>query len=279
MTRFSSKKAFTLIELLVVIAIIAILAAILFPVFAQAKVAAQKTTDLSNQRQLATAVLIYNGDNNDFFPRGTYYLPNPNGGDDIRVTWRESVYPYVRSGNTGVDFLVAQEGLFRAVGSPSNSFGSYGAHGNLMPFSDLPAADALPSRSQSQIGNVSGKFMITQQGINPDWGPGGSAADEMFDIWWFWGGENWPPQFEGPNSGAFVHEGDVPLTVSFGAMMPRYRFDGTNAAFADGSARFIRQGSFNWCRFARIPELGIQANGEDISWMGLPGEPCAQWPD
>jgi len=46
-------RAFTLIELLVVIAIIAILAAILFPVFAQAKAAAKKSSDLSNHKQLA----------------------------------------------------------------------------------------------------------------------------------------------------------------------------------------------------------------------------------
>jgi prepilin-type N-terminal cleavage/methylation domain-containing protein len=50
------KRAFTLIELLVVIAIIAILAAILFPVFAQAKEAAKRTQCLSNTKQTATAV-------------------------------------------------------------------------------------------------------------------------------------------------------------------------------------------------------------------------------
>ena len=59
------KKAFTLIELLVVIAIIAILAAILFPVFAQAKVAAKKTVDLSNLKQIGTAMQIYAGDADD----------------------------------------------------------------------------------------------------------------------------------------------------------------------------------------------------------------------
>jgi len=55
-------RGFTLIELLVVIAIIAILAAILFPVFAQAKAAAKKTADLSNLKQLGTATKIYLND-------------------------------------------------------------------------------------------------------------------------------------------------------------------------------------------------------------------------
>jgi len=62
------KSAFTLIELLVVIAIIAILAAILFPVFAQAKAAAKKTADLSNVKQNVTCTFIYTTDSDDMYP-------------------------------------------------------------------------------------------------------------------------------------------------------------------------------------------------------------------
>lgn len=63
------KKAFTLIELLVVIAIIAILAAILFPVFAQAKSAAKKTSALSNQKQIGLGIILYAADYDDIYPR------------------------------------------------------------------------------------------------------------------------------------------------------------------------------------------------------------------
>lgn len=70
----SYKRGFTLIELLVVIAIIAILAAILFPVFAQAKEAAKKTQTISNAKQTGVAVVMYAGDNDDLLPCGL--VPN-----------------------------------------------------------------------------------------------------------------------------------------------------------------------------------------------------------
>ena len=65
---FQKKHGFTLIELLVVIAIIAILAAILFPVFAKAREKARQTTCTNNQKQIATAATMYAQDNNETFP-------------------------------------------------------------------------------------------------------------------------------------------------------------------------------------------------------------------
>ena len=65
------KRGFTLIELLVVIAIIAILAAILFPVFAQAREKARQTSCLSNEKQLAGATIMYGQDYDERFPMGT----------------------------------------------------------------------------------------------------------------------------------------------------------------------------------------------------------------
>ncbi len=71
--RMRHSKAFTLIELLVVIAIIAILAAILFPVFAQAKAAAKKTAAVSNLKQNSLAVVMYTDDNDDTYPQSAYF--------------------------------------------------------------------------------------------------------------------------------------------------------------------------------------------------------------
>ncbi len=88
--QFFRRSGFTLIELLVVIAIIAILAAILFPVFAQAKEAAKKSSCLSNLRQLGTAFLIYRGDSDDLWPDRRDLKTSLPGGWKPWTTWPTS---------------------------------------------------------------------------------------------------------------------------------------------------------------------------------------------
>lgn len=119
------KKAFTLIELLVVIAIIAILAAILFPVFAQAKTAAKRTQTLSNIKNVGTAIQLYMADYDDILPRQDTcdefllnsslrgVVPFPAGGNGPGCTssagangflyrknhfsWQNWIYPYTKN--------------------------------------------------------------------------------------------------------------------------------------------------------------------------------------
>ena len=112
------KKGFTLIELLVVIAIIAILAAILFPVFAQAREKARATSCLSNCKQIGTALQLYVDDYDETVPCYAYNIARKDitGGNEkvadgfylqtsgtttvggyLPWTWIDSIYPYVKN--------------------------------------------------------------------------------------------------------------------------------------------------------------------------------------
>jgi prepilin-type N-terminal cleavage/methylation domain-containing protein/prepilin-type processing-associated H-X9-DG protein len=93
----ATPQGFTLIELLVVIAIIAVLAAILFPVFAQAKLAAKKTADLSNMKQTSTALLIYLGDSDDIFPLASFDSIPFNQATSYRWSSTLCVGPYAKN--------------------------------------------------------------------------------------------------------------------------------------------------------------------------------------
>src|SRR5881409_3101329 len=89
-----ASRAFTLIELLVVIAIIAILAAILFPVFAQAREKARQTTCMSNCKQLGNALEMYIQDYEESLPR--VWTAGPPARD-----WATDLLPYIRTGSLG----------------------------------------------------------------------------------------------------------------------------------------------------------------------------------
>jgi prepilin-type N-terminal cleavage/methylation domain-containing protein/prepilin-type processing-associated H-X9-DG protein len=107
----TQRQGFTLIELLVVIAIIAILAAILFPVFAQARSKARAASCLSNVKQLTLGMIMYAQDYDEVFPQwhwdcsfnapsctaGGGFLPIANNGVSL---WWNAIYPYVK--NAGV---------------------------------------------------------------------------------------------------------------------------------------------------------------------------------
>lgn len=90
-------RAFTLIELLVVIAIIAILAAILFPVFAQAKAAGKKTVCLSNLRQIGMAMMMYTADGDGRYPSWVPLIPPVNGGNTSFFPPDLQLMPYVKN--------------------------------------------------------------------------------------------------------------------------------------------------------------------------------------
>jgi len=118
-----TRRGFTLIELLVVIAIIAILAAILFPVFAKVREKARQTSCLSNQKQLALSFIEYSEDYDETLPMGD---------KDSGVGWAQQIYPYVKS-----------NGVFHCPDDTSSQGGliSYAFNPNMSP---LKANAVLP---------------------------------------------------------------------------------------------------------------------------------------
>jgi prepilin-type N-terminal cleavage/methylation domain-containing protein/prepilin-type processing-associated H-X9-DG protein len=145
------RRAFTLIELLVVIAIIAILAAILFPVFAQAKESAKKTQCLSNLKQFSTALLIYLSDYDGTYPQSVYSMDNERlipGSNDRVFTTYDATLPYVKnidimicpSARPGTDFveILTRVGL---RGSGNFRYASYGLNFGLFQDPALPPGE------------------------------------------------------------------------------------------------------------------------------------------
>lgn len=108
-------RGFTLIELLVVIAVIAILAALLFPVFARARDKARQATCTSNLKQIGLAVLLYTQDYDDRYPLGHAPVADPlsvfDGGMDYEPHFIELLRPFVKNSKN--------QGVWRCPSDPS----------------------------------------------------------------------------------------------------------------------------------------------------------------
>ena len=156
-----ARSGFTLIELLVVIAIIAILAAILFPVFAQAREKARQATCMSNLKQTGLAVLMYAGDYDEQLPWGA-----SNGGG-VTTTWYDLVEPYVKVGASGFGYTTGVGAkTFYVCPSFANKQVPIGS-GDPSP-AVFPDAQVTPAMSYAANGNAMPMF---NKNLN-SWFPG-----------------------------------------------------------------------------------------------------------
>jgi prepilin-type N-terminal cleavage/methylation domain-containing protein/prepilin-type processing-associated H-X9-DG protein len=179
MSATSKSRGFTLIELLVVIAIIAILAAILFPVFAQAREAARKTACLSNTNQIGLAIMQYVQDYDETYPmnswEGEYVNTTDNDTGSAQygtvMTWLWQIYPYVKNRQvftcpsdpnpkspfTGYDVDPCNIGPQSLTGSACDGWGipipiSYGINDMIIGYGYEPGHNGILDSSGSPVG-------------------------------------------------------------------------------------------------------------------------------
>jgi len=151
------RKGFTLIELLVVIAIIAILAAILFPVFARAREKARQTSCLSNLKQLSLSMLMYVQDYDERFPVAWRYVAGyvpPGYNATNYVTWADLIMPYVRNDQIFQCATIQFEQWQMAYGT--FPFAYY----YNMAWNTYGGADYLPGNSLGGIGHPATTIML-----------------------------------------------------------------------------------------------------------------------
>ena len=247
----TSSQAFTLIELLVVIAIIAILAAILFPVFAKVREKARAISCLSNMKQVAVASMQYNQDNDEKYIAGANRYGKGAG-------WAGQMYPYIKS----VAAFRCPDDSSHLPGTPV----SYGLNSQFSPYNDQGTGSNGASLAQlSAPANTVLLFEVTNSGyyditIPADttsaggWSAdttvanyGGSPAGYGLGYQYDWSGFN--TAFGADNNGSQVKYATGYLRNSVKNANGNFtgplglHTDGANYVMADGHAKFLRGNS------------------------------------
>jgi len=263
------KLGFTLIELLVVIAIIAILAAILFPVFAQAREKARAISCTSNEKQIGLAIMQYVQDYDETLP----YANVINATTGVETRWYNAVDPYIKNGTkltTGVNagMQTGLGGVWHCPSFPSNQSAEYGVCDHLFPPTDNSQANGLfaPVVGISVLNSPADTIMVLEKGQADAGSPTPDGSSWPFFLGW----EGWWTDTVGTPPGS-VHTGvDRSVTgTPWGATAncdepevaaknvgddygncpthPRYRHNGTvNCLFCDGHVKSFQKGKIDW---------------------------------
>jgi prepilin-type N-terminal cleavage/methylation domain-containing protein/prepilin-type processing-associated H-X9-DG protein len=238
------KRGFTLIELLVVIAIIAILAAILFPVFAQAKLSAKKAADLSNIKQMGLGVVMYMGDFDDLGPGNTVGTTTGNGsiyyGENLPLGFLDPQFDGLAIWTRSMDTYLKNKDMVQSPvdASPTGAGWSWTGKAECGKTSYFLNA-AVSAASQTQIPEPANLIMFRSHRMShrmPFMMPHvyGSAGNLAF--------ATWAGNSRDPNDG---------MDNTFG--------QGQNVTWADGHAKYKRSGTITWY------ELGsTNSNPKDV---------------
>jgi prepilin-type N-terminal cleavage/methylation domain-containing protein/prepilin-type processing-associated H-X9-DG protein len=200
-------RGFTLIELLVVIAIIAILAAILFPVFARAREKARQTSCLNNVKQLSLGIMMYAQDYDETLPYADRWGPDAGGGHGIGYWyWYDYLQPYL--GNTQILTCPSQPRYSLGYGWNYQNFGYCSAAGNY---------GRGPGRVLADITHPAETIII---GDNPDEGSRSAGGR------WIYGPDQHDPD------GNITNDPEL-------ANVARRHNSGGNYGFCDGHAKWV----------------------------------------
>jgi prepilin-type N-terminal cleavage/methylation domain-containing protein/prepilin-type processing-associated H-X9-DG protein len=223
-----TRSAFTLIELLVVIAIIAILAAILFPVFAQAREKARGISCLSNTKQLGLSLMMYAQDYDE-----RLVLNNDQTWVNGKLnTWIELLQPYIKSQGLWVcPSASASNGLYTSYGATKSSYVLNNLYWYDSALGQLFEQSSGPASLASIEDSVRTIFTADGGGV-----PEHTAAGESHRGTW------WDPEQLVWDGGVYVEANATPPLIHCeyqGGIVGRHN-GGANASFMDGHSKFMR---------------------------------------